>query len=146
VPGVTSIWREVKTWQHYAYVTNENGDGIQIINLAYLPDSVQTTQWYGDSTISGTLITCHALHIDSGYLYLFGCGDGATKLFHGAAILCDLNADPWNPHYLGILQTWEPPLPPMCTTDMPITIPCGPVTFMLASALYGTVRIKQIPS
>ena len=101
VPGVASIWREVKTWQHYAYVTNENGDGLQIINLAYLPDSIQTTQWHGDSTISGSLMTAHALHIDSGFLYLFGCGDGNIGLFHGAAIICDLNADPWNPHYLG---------------------------------------------
>src|SRR6185295_17337036 len=45
VPGVTSIWREVKTWQHYAYVTTEGGDGLQIINLDYLPDSIQVKQY-----------------------------------------------------------------------------------------------------
>jgi len=101
VPGVNSIWREVKTWQHYAYVTNENGNGLQILNLAYLPDSIQITQWHGDSTIAGNLQTCHALHIDNGYLYLYGCGNGTSRLFHGAAIICDLHADPWNPHYLG---------------------------------------------
>jgi choice-of-anchor B domain-containing protein len=101
VSGVTSVWREVKTWQHYAYVTNENGDGLQIIDLAYLPDSVHVRQWHGDDSIAGNLITAHALHIDNGYLYLYGCGNGVSKLFHGAAVICDLNADPWNPHYLG---------------------------------------------
>ena len=101
VPGVTSIWREVKTWQHYAYVTNENGGGLQIIDLAYLPDSIRVKQWHGDDSIAGALQTAHALHIDNGTLYLYGCGNGASRLYHGAAILCDLNADPWNPHYLG---------------------------------------------
>ena len=104
VPGVTSNWREVKTWLHYAYVTNENGGGLQIINLQYLPDSVQVRQWQGDSLIAG-LETIHALHIDSGTVYLYGCGTGPftsdPKFFNGAAVLCDLLADPWNPHYLG---------------------------------------------
>src|SRR4051812_46589010 len=46
VPGNYSIWREVKTWGKYAYVTTEGVDtvnsannGLQIINLSYLPDS-----------------------------------------------------------------------------------------------------------
>ena len=34
VPGTTSIWREVKTWQNYAYVTPEGCcNGLQIVNL-----------------------------------------------------------------------------------------------------------------
>jgi choice-of-anchor B domain-containing protein len=101
VPGTTSIWREVKTWLNYAYVTNENGGGLQIINLGYLPDSVQVKQWNGDAAINGSLQTIHALHIDDGFVYLFGCGTGSVKLFNGAGIICDLNADPWNPHFLG---------------------------------------------
>ena len=41
IPGSNSDWREVKTWQNYAYVTTEGCcDGLQILNLGYLPDSV----------------------------------------------------------------------------------------------------------
>ncbi|HKR03587.1 MAG TPA: choice-of-anchor B family protein [Bacteroidia bacterium] len=96
VQGEQSEWREVKTWQHYAYVTNEEGDGLQIINLDYLPDSVQVKQWHGNGAINNQLETIHALHIDNGYAYLYG-----SNLFNGAAVICDLNADPWNPNYLG---------------------------------------------
>lgn len=96
VPGLNSSWREVKTFQHYAYVTTEAGGGLQIINLQYLPDSVQVKQYTGDGAISGQLTNIHALHIDDGYVYLFG-----GSLFGGAAKICDLNPDPWNPVYKG---------------------------------------------
>ncbi|MEP7171062.1 MAG: hypothetical protein ABI855_16970, partial [Bacteroidota bacterium] len=96
VPGIQSQWREVKIWLNYAYVTTEGGDGLQIINLDYLPDSVQVKQYHGDAAINNQLDNIHALHIDNGYVYLYG-----SNLFNGAAVICDLNADPWNPHYLG---------------------------------------------
>jgi choice-of-anchor B domain-containing protein len=96
VTGTTSDWREVKTWQEYAYVTTEGCcNGLQIINLSYLPDSIQVKTWQGDGAIAGQLETIHALHIDDGHVYLFG-----SNLFNGAAIIADL-ADPWNPVYKG---------------------------------------------
>lgn len=96
VPGLNSQWREVKTFNNYAYVTTEAGNGLQIINLSYLPDSAPYTAYTGDGTIAGQLSTIHALHIDGGYVYLFG-----SNLFGGAAVICDLNADPLNPVYKG---------------------------------------------
>ena len=96
IPGTSSIWREVKTWQNYAYVTTEGCcNGLQIVNLGYLPDSVQYKYWTGDGAIAGQLETIHALHIDNAYAYLFG-----SNLFNGAALLVDL-ADPWNPSFTG---------------------------------------------
>jgi choice-of-anchor B domain-containing protein len=96
VPGSTSNWREVKTWQNYAYVTTEGCcDGLQIINLGYLPDSVQVKYWKGTGAIANQLNTIHALHVDNGYAYLYG-----SDLFSGAAVIADL-ADPWNPVYTG---------------------------------------------
>lgn len=96
VPGTGSNWREVKTWQNYAYVTTEGCcNGLQIINLGYLPDSVQVKDWQGTGAIAGQLHTIHALHVDAGYAYLFG-----SNLFNGAAVIADL-ADPWNPVYTG---------------------------------------------
>src|SRR4030095_6960028 len=65
--AASSIWREVKTWLHYADVTSEAGDGLMIVDLGYLPDSIRITHWYGDSSIAGQMTRAHALHIDNGY-------------------------------------------------------------------------------
>lgn len=107
VAGPQSDWREVKTWSHYAYVTTESnrndpGIGLQIINLDYLPDSIQLTNWQGDGAIAGQLYTTHALHIDdTGFLYLYGSSGINNSIFGGSALICDIQTDPWNPHYLG---------------------------------------------
>ncbi len=96
VPGPNSSWREVKTWQNYAYVTTEGGNqGLQIVNLDYLPDSVQFKNWKGTGAINNQLETIHALHVDDGFVYLYG-----SNLFNGSALVVDL-ADPWNPVYMG---------------------------------------------
>ena len=96
VPGTPSTWREVKTMDNYAYVTTEGCcNGLQIVNLGYLPDSVQVKQWTGGPALNDQLETIHALHVDGGHAYLYGC-----NLYNGAAIICDL-ADPWNPVYRG---------------------------------------------
>lgn len=95
VPGPNSIWREVRTHQKYAYVTTEGGGGLRIVNLSYLPDSIQTRTWTGNNAINGQLNTIHALHIDNGFIYLYG-----SNLANGGAIIASL-ADPWNPNYLG---------------------------------------------
>ncbi len=40
IPGPNSIWREVKVWQKYAYVTTEGGSGgLTIVDLTNLPSS-----------------------------------------------------------------------------------------------------------
>ncbi len=96
VVGPTSDWREVKTWGSYAYVTTEGGNvGLQIVNLSYLPDSIQVKTWKGSGAIANQINTIHALHIDAGYVYLYG-----TNLANGGPIIASLS-DPWNPVYLG---------------------------------------------
>lgn len=96
VAGPVSTWREVKTWSDYAYVTTEGGSsGLQIINLTYLPDSIQVKYWTGTGAIAGQLETIHALHIEDAHVYLFG-----SNLASGGPIIANL-ADPWNPVYVG---------------------------------------------
>ena len=34
IPGAGSIWRDLKVHDHYAYVTNESGNGLDIIDLS----------------------------------------------------------------------------------------------------------------
>lgn len=95
IPGPNSIWREVRTHSHYAYVTTEGGGGVTIVDLSQLPTAAPYTLYTGDGAIAGQLDNIHSLHIDGGYLYLHG-----SNLFNGTTIICDLNADPWNPTYL----------------------------------------------
>ncbi|MBK8846615.1 MAG: choice-of-anchor B family protein [Bacteroidetes bacterium] len=103
VPDTNSFWREVKTFNNHAYVTNESGQGLQVINLTYLPDSAPSHDYTGDGAIAGQLITIHALHIDNGFAYLYG-----SNLFQGAAVVVDLNQDAWNPVYVGNSSAADP--------------------------------------
>jgi choice-of-anchor B domain-containing protein len=96
IPNVDDLWKEIKVYGKYAYVTTEGGGGLQIVNLSNLPGtSLPYHHYTGDGAISGTLNTIHALHIDGHYLYLYG-----SNLFSGGAIVLDI-IDPWNPVYLG---------------------------------------------
>ncbi|MBK8845710.1 MAG: choice-of-anchor B family protein [Bacteroidetes bacterium] len=104
ISGVNSQWREVKTHGKYAYVTTEGGGGLQIVNLSYLPDSAPSKLWTGNGAIAG-LSRIHALHIDNGFVYLYGCRDTVgSNLFNGAALICSLS-DPWNPNFVGHTST-----------------------------------------
>ncbi len=98
VNGTWSYWREVRTWQNYAYVVTEGGTlGLQIIELGGLPGSVTTKYWKGTGAINNLLNKAHSLQITDGYLYLNG-----TNLFGGRTIIVSL-ADPWNPVYMGVI-------------------------------------------
>lgn len=91
----SSLWRELKTYNGYAYAVSEGGGGVIIIDLRYLPDSIVTKTWNGNGPISGTLNTAHTVAATDGYLYVFG-----SNLANGGAIIADLS-DPWNPDYVG---------------------------------------------
>ncbi len=93
VPGMNNNWREVKTWAGYAYFGSEAlQSGITIVNLNYLPDSIQWKVWRGDGFFDSLVVKSHALQAEDGYLYV--CG-GAT--ITNGVVIADL-ADPWNPH------------------------------------------------
>lgn len=93
--GPNSIWRDIKTWGDYAYVSNETGGGVYIVDLSPLPGTITTSGSFTGSTYPFSSI--HNLYIDeTGKLYIFGSNNGA-----GGAIICDLTEDPMNPVELG---------------------------------------------
>jgi choice-of-anchor B domain-containing protein len=103
IPGPNSIWREVKVWQKYAYVTTEGGSqGLTIVNLSNLPGTNLPYQNWAPVITTGvgtyTLSTIHALHIDNGYVYLYGANNGSGI---DGIVIGDLS-DPWNPTVAGI--------------------------------------------
>ena len=112
VAGLASLWREIKVYQDYAYVTTEaEGSGLQIVDLRPLglmtPMPTITTIYRRDGNLTN-IRRIHALHIDEdkGFAYLFGgisdiaTASGTTPTA-GEAIVLDLKTDPLNPHYVG---------------------------------------------
>ncbi len=92
IPGPESIWRDIKTWQQRAYVVNETGGGMLIVDLRDLPGSVDTVGYTGDG-----LSTAHNIFIDeAGKAFLFG-----ANLDNGGATILDLAPDPDAPEPYG---------------------------------------------
>jgi choice-of-anchor B domain-containing protein len=89
IPGLSSFWREMKTYSHYAYIVSEaTGSGLQIVDLQYLPDSVRLVNTVSFNGYSRT----HTISQNGPYLYLNG-GD-----FNGGGIfIYDLSSNPVNP-------------------------------------------------
>jgi choice-of-anchor B domain-containing protein len=100
VPGPSTTWRDIKTWDHHAYVTNETGDGLLVVDLSNLPDNFSTDDWYywePDIPGLGTLSTIHNLYIDEfGFCYLAG-----ANINSGGVLYIDVATDPWNPEFVG---------------------------------------------
>ncbi len=97
-PGPNNLWREIRTWRGFAYVTTEatSIQGLQIIDLRNLPDTTNLPVKYWSTTIGGTpLSSIHALELADGFVYLYGSNIG-----NGGALIADL-ADPWNPVLAG---------------------------------------------
>ncbi len=104
IPGPSSTWREVRTWGQYAYVTNETGNGLLIIDLRNLPNSAP----YKYETFGGELFTAHTVFADEqGFAYLFGYNDSLRSIGtdQRGAYIIDLRTDPWNPTYAGKYST-----------------------------------------
>lgn len=102
IPGSTSTWRDMKNWGHFAYVTADAGnDGLLIIDLSGLPDTVSYRYWKPELTINGTtaiLERCHNLYIDEyGYAYLSGC----MPFNNGGELIFDVHSTPGFPTLVG---------------------------------------------
>ena len=68
-----STWRDIKTWGDYAYVTSDQGgttDGLLIIDMANLPDSISYRNYNMAIPGEGVINTCHNLYIDESGFYI----------------------------------------------------------------------------
>ena len=100
--GTNSIWREVKTFGDYAYITTEASDGLMIIDLGPLPGSTALPVTFFNGPSGNPFVKAHSLFIDeNGILYLHGTDRG-----NGGVILYDLNSSPTNPTEIGVFDNW----------------------------------------
>ena len=106
IADIYSIWRDVKTYGNYAYVTTESDVGLLIIDLT---DMTGGTFWHvTDFTnpITGNVLhweAAHDLYIDeNGIAYIFGASNppGFPAPPNGAIFL-DVATNPTSPTHLG---------------------------------------------
>lgn len=101
IPGLNSIWREIKTNGDYAYVTTEAEEGLLIIDLSPLPGSTVLPTNYYTGPVGSEWNTAHSLFATDGYVYINGSGRG-----NGGLIILDVTTDPMNPIEVGAFDTW----------------------------------------
>lgn len=89
IPGPATIWRDIKVYKHYAYISSESLEGLVIANLRYLPDSID----YKILNVGNI----HNIWIDTVKGQLFTSGAVQNQ---GMDIF-DLEPDPWNPVLAG---------------------------------------------
>ena len=96
IEGDETIWRDIKTWENYAYVVCDNcNNGLLIVDLNDV-----TGQTYSFNT--DFFNKAHNVFIDEeGFLYAVGGSQGSDIAPYGVMIL-DLNNDPMNPVYKGL--------------------------------------------
>ncbi|MEM9718777.1 MAG: choice-of-anchor B family protein [Bacteroidota bacterium] len=92
VSGPESFWRDVKTYESYAYVCNETADGLTIVDLSGLPGRIESKEF-----LPAGRSTAHNLYQTDGRLYVVGFNQ-----VRGGIIILDLESDPWNPTEIGL--------------------------------------------
>jgi len=99
--GMNSIWRDIKTYGDYAYVSTEANQGLLIIDLSPLPGSTTLPTALYTGPVGDPWQSAHNLYQDDGYLYVFGANRD-----NGGAIILDVATDPMNPIEVGTFEEW----------------------------------------
>jgi choice-of-anchor B domain-containing protein len=96
-PGGNSVWRDVKVYNDFAYITTEAENGLLIIDLTPLPSSTALPVYYYNGPVGQEWSSAHNLFIDeNGFIYVFGANRG-----NGGIIILDVNTDPAAPIEVG---------------------------------------------
>lgn len=97
--GLPTTWRDVKVWDDRAYITNEGGDGLTIVDLRPLPQSaILPVHYY--TGVDFPFQTAHNIYIDNGIAYLWGADGG-----NDGALYLDLT-NPDSPTEIGSYNTF----------------------------------------
>lgn len=101
-PGMTSVWRDIKTVGDYAYVTTEALNGLLIIDLSPLPSSTNLPVAYYTGPNGSEWQSAHNLYADdNGLVFIFGANRG-----NGGAIILDVQSSPMNPVEVGDVNNY----------------------------------------
>lgn len=101
IPGITSIWRDMKSYKNHVYVTADQGNqGVLIVDMTNAPDKItyKYSRLPAPTAVNpGNVGNCHNLWIDEkGIMYLSGCSPQS-----GGVLMYDLNINPDAPTFVG---------------------------------------------
>jgi len=104
-PGTASVWRDMKSFREFVYVTNDTGaDGLLVIDMRGAPNDITAEFWRPEIEVNGTtnvLGKCHNLYIDEeGYAYLSG-----SNINGGGVIIVDVFTTPGQPQFVSAAQS-----------------------------------------
>lgn len=103
IPGPTAsyAYREIKTYKNYAYIVSEGGRGVQIVDMARLPDTAgMLVREFNFTNGSKNILRSHTVTLADGYLYL----NGSANWSPGGVVIFSLKEDPTTPRYVGEYQ------------------------------------------
>ncbi len=94
-PGASTIWRDMKTFGHYAYaVADQGAEGLLIFDMSALPNG--NIEWVYQQT--NIFSRAHNIYIDAPNARLYVTGSNTTN---SGLIIYDLSQDPANPTVIG---------------------------------------------
>ncbi len=103
-----SLWCEIKAYDTYAYVVNEAGGGLDVVDLSDVDNGVVTLV---QRVTDMNLATSHTITVDpvSGYLYLNGSGvpGGGSGDLDGGRLSAWSLANPADPVHAGTVSASE---------------------------------------
>ncbi len=78
IPHTNSLWAGIKTYRGHAYIVNEAGGGMQVVDMTRIDEGVVALLSYSSPEFS----TAHTIAVDeaSGYLYIAGARPGNTAM------------------------------------------------------------------
>ena len=93
IPGDETTWRDIKTWETFAYVVCDNcSDGLLVVDLSDLPNSIESK--FVTDIDNNIFRDAHNIFIDEfGYAYL--AGTNLSNIF-----FMDCFTDPYNPAFV----------------------------------------------
>lgn len=77
IPGPVSLWRDMKTYQHYCYTGSEGGGGVQVIDMSGIDNGVVTLV---NTVTAGGDERTHTMVLDETSGFLYRCGGGGNGL------------------------------------------------------------------
>ncbi len=102
----SSIWRDIKTYDQYAYAVSEGGSGIQVFDLTQIDSGTVTL---ANTITTGGVTSSHNVVIDtdSGFLYRCGGSSGLGLRFYDLATpSTPLNVGTWTDRYVHDAQVY----------------------------------------
>ncbi|MFZ4721817.1 MAG: choice-of-anchor B family protein [Phycisphaerales bacterium] len=81
IAGPSSLWRNVKTYQSYAYSVSEGGGGIQVFDLSNIDNGVVTLVNTVDAGAATPATHTMIINEQTGYLYRMGGGSNGLRIY-----------------------------------------------------------------